>query len=782
MKKIRTSIPALCLALALLLTQTAFASDALGSFRYQRTVELAAGTSLSRSSLWSATYSDLRTERYLTYTPNHQVTPVVYAGTYITDTATVAETAAVLEGQGYRVVGAVNGGFFNTNNTAVGMLMSDGVIRALDRKNHYMVGFGQDGSVFVDDSEPVKTVSWSGMREIRTEGPYGYQTSWQYENVSLELAAFNTTRKDGELCLFSDDFGPTTRNTVEGVDVVLRPLYGDGLRFHQSVGFTVVSVTDSRQEGVALDNTIPAGCYVLSVNKNSPEQLLAQVAALTPGTQVTVSVTGVDSRWSGARHGLSALYALVDKGEVVSGLETGAAPRTAIGLKADGSVIFYTIDGRQSGYSVGASYTQVAQRLIELGCVTAVALDGGGSTALGATLPGSSGFTLQSRPSGGGRKVHNCVLLVSRAYPSGVGGSIYVDSEHDVVLAGADLSVEARGADTNGYPYSWLRTVEWSAADGFFWERMPGQTVYTAPLTPGSYTLTATDGSLWGRKPVQVVDTLSALKVERGDTGEGVSALAVEPGAVIDLNAAGRWYNLPVAMGALDVSWAVEGGIGTVDAYGLFWAGELAARGAITATAGGKSVTIPVTVNGAIPFTDVSAADWYYDAVVYAYQNALMTGVTDTLFSPSGQLTRGQTVTILWRMEGEPMWGQGKSGTFSDVPESVWYTQAVEWAAANGIVTGYGDAQNRFGPQDPVTRQQLAAILYRYAAHKGMDTSPRAGLDAYEDGGTVADYARPALEWAVGSGVVTGTSPTTLSPEGTANRAQAATMFQRMFQ
>ena len=179
MKKIRTSIPALCLALALLLTQTAFASDALGSFRYQRTVELAAGTSLSRSSLWSATYSDLRTERYLTYTPNHQVTPMVYAGTYITDTATLAESAAALEAQGYRVLGGVNGGFFNTNNTAVGMLMSDGVIRALDRKNHYMVGFGQDGSVFVDDSEPVKTVSWSGMREIRTEGPYGYQTSWQ---------------------------------------------------------------------------------------------------------------------------------------------------------------------------------------------------------------------------------------------------------------------------------------------------------------------------------------------------------------------------------------------------------------------------------------------------------------------------------------------------------------------------------------------------------------------------------------------------------------------------
>lgn len=124
-------------------------------------------------------------------------------------------------------------------------------------------------------------------------------------------------------------------------------------------------------------------------------------------------------------YGLTGLYALVENGQVVSGLEAGRAPRTALGIKADGSMVFYTIDGRQSGYSVGATYSQVAQRLIELGCVQAVALDGGGSTTLGATLPGSDHFTVLSSPSDGNqRAVSNCLFLVTTAQPTGVAAQV----------------------------------------------------------------------------------------------------------------------------------------------------------------------------------------------------------------------------------------------------------------------------------------------------------------------------------------------------------------------
>lgn len=778
MKQIRQRGMALALLLALLLSQTALASDALGSKRYQRTVELAAGTTLSRSSLWSATYSDLRSEYYLSYQPNERVKPMVYSGTYVTDMAALDEMAAVLEGQGYRVVGAVNGGFFNSNRTAVGMLMAEGELLALDRDNHFMVGFGADGSVFVDDSEPLRQVSWTGMQAVT--GHDGETLNWHYGTVSLELAAFNTTRKDGELCLFSDAFGSSTRNTVEGVDVVLRPLSAGGLRMNGQSRFAVVSVTDSRQEGVALDNQIPAGCYVLSVNRNSAPALLETVAALRPGTELWVSVEGASPQWATARYGLSALYELVREGEVLPGLEAGAAPRTAIGLKEDGSVIFYTVDGRQSGYSVGASYTQVAQRLVELGCVTGVALDGGGSTTLGATLPGQAGFAVQNSPSGGGRALHNAILLLSRDMPTGRSERIHVESPYDVMLTGANLPLTAVGVDGGGYAGAPLGTLTWMAEDGFFWERRLGEMLYTAPAVPGTYTLHATDGRVAGSKPIRVVEGLSGLQVEHRSDGRRVSELTVEAGEVVALEAVGVWYNLPVAMGTLDVSWSVEGNVGTVDDYGVFWAGEHTASGKLTASAGGRRVSIPVTVRGRLPFSDVKGEDWFYDAVATAYEKGWMTGMTDALFDPSGQLTRAQMVTMLYRMEGQPsMSGVNPGAPFADADPRAWYGIPVYWAKANGLVNGISDTH--FDPDGAITRQQLAVLLYRYAAHRGMDTTVWAPLDSYADRDSVAEYAWTALEWAVGSGVMTGTDPVTLSPEGPATRAQAATMFQRLF-
>lgn len=778
MKQIQKRAMAVCLVLALLMTPSVQASDALGSQRYQRTVELAAGTTLGRSSLWSATYSDLRTEHYLTYSPNEQVTPMVYAGTYVTDMATLTEAAAVLEGQGYRVVGAVNGGFFNSNRTAVGMLLAEGEILALDRDNHLMVGFGMDGTVFVDDREPIRRVSWQGMQA--TETADGAGLNWAYGTVSLELAAFNTTRKNGELCLFSDAFGTTTHNTVNGVDVILRPLSGRGLRMNDQSRFEVVSVTDSRQEGVDLDNQIPKDSYVLSVNQNSPAALLETVAALTPGMQVSVSVEGVSPQWEQAQYGLSALHQLVRNGQVVSGLEEGSAPRTAIGLKEDGSVVFYTLDGRQSGYSVGGSYTQVARRLVELGCVTGVALDGGGSTVLGATMPGEQQFTIQNHPSGGGRRVHNCILLVSRTAPTGQLEHIYVDSVYDVALTGSTIPLTATGADQSGYAAPWLGPVQWSASDGFFWERLPGEMVYTAPDSAGTYLLNAANGQIQGSKPLRVVNGLSGLKVERRDSGKRVDSLMVQAGEVVALDAVGVWYHLPVAMGTLDVSWSAEGNIGTVDDYGMFWAGAGSAVGRITATAGGKQVTIPVTVMGELPFSDVEEGDWFYDAVVYAYQNGLMNGMTDTSFAPDGVLTRAQMVTMLYRLEGQPsMTGVNPGTPFADADPTAWYGIPVYWAKANGLVNGV--SETHFDPDGAITRQQLAVLLYRYAAYREMDVTLWGPLDCYVDQNAVADYARTAMEWAVGSGVMTGIDPFTLSPEGRANRAQAATMFQRLF-
>ena len=161
MKKLFKRLTALALAVVLSaqVAPLAFASWAIGSELVDRTVTLAPGATLTTQSLWSASKSDLRTEHYITYTPGGEVTPVVFSGTYVASTNTVAAAAAQLEAQGRRVVAAVNGGFFNGDGTIVGMLMTGGVVRSLDVNNYAMVGFTADGHAFIDESWPTRSAS-----------------------------------------------------------------------------------------------------------------------------------------------------------------------------------------------------------------------------------------------------------------------------------------------------------------------------------------------------------------------------------------------------------------------------------------------------------------------------------------------------------------------------------------------------------------------------------------------------------------------------------------------
>ena len=181
---------------------------------------------------------------------------------------------------------------------------------------------------------------------------------------------------------------------------------------------------------------------------------------------------------------------------------------------------------------------------------------------------------------------------------------------------------------------------------------------------------------------------------------------------------------------------------------------------------------------GANPFTDVSEKDWFYGDVMFVYENGLMLGTSKTLFSPHGTATRGMMATILWRMEGSPA-PKGKN-SFTDVEAEKWYADAITWTAENGIFAGYG--KDKFGPDDPITREQLAAIFYRYADYKGYDLTVKGNLDKFKDADKITDYAKTAMQWAVGSGLVKGKSGNLLDPQGMATRAEIAAMLHRFIE
>lgn len=259
-----------------------------------------------------------------------------------------------------------------------------------------------------------------------------------------------------------------------------------------------------------------------------------------------------------------------------------------------------------------------------------------------------------------------------------------------------------------------------------------------------------------------------------------------------------RVYVKDVSNGSLtaNVNWAAEGDKVYVTAkpskgYELTWLSVKAADGTVLKIyeALGENTYyfyMPdqyVTVSGifslissGLPFVDVNSGAWYYDAVSFVYNKGIMNGVTSTTFEPNSTITRGMVVTMLWRMAGEPY---VSGGSFSDVASGRYYSTAVAWAAKNGIVDGYSSTV--FGVNDPVTREQFATILYRYAKYMGYSTTG-SSLTGYYDANSVSSWARDAMGWAVRNGIITGSGNSRLNPTGTASRAEVAQMFMSFYE
>ena len=188
----------------------------------------------------------------------------------------------------------------------------------------------------------------------------------------------------------------------------------------------------------------------------------------------------------------------------------------------------------------------------------------------------------------------------------------------------------------------------------------------------------------------------------------------------------------------------------------------------------------PIAPEWENPFTDVKKSDWFYTNVEYAVNNKLMNGTTATTFAPNEPLTRGMLVAILYRAEGEP--AVNKSIPFSDVDTNAYYANAVIWAQQNGIVNGV--TENEFAPENNITREQIAAIMFRFAKYKGYDVSvgESTNILSYTDAESISEYAISAMQYAVGSGLMKGKTETSINPQDNATRAEIAAILQRFIE
>ncbi len=614
MKYIMRRFGAGLLSLSLLCT-SALASYALGDELQEYHVALAPEATLHTQQFWSNSQADLRTEHYISYTPHESLSPRVSYGADILNKQTLSSMAKTLENEGKRVLSGINGDYFvMATGAPLGMVVTDGQLRS---SSSYLeaLGFTADGTPFI--SKPALSMMAN------------------FAGVSLKIADINKVRKDTGYYLYTADFADSTKNTDTGVDVILAPVTeglgetvttaegvslttSDTLKIGGRVPCVVEAIIDTTLPNTPASTPLTEGKLVLSINNKHVGYLMDVVRGLSVGDTISIDVSSPDSRWNSAQTALGGFARMVKDGQVQSGLENTANPRTAVGIKADGSMIFYTIDGRQNKYSIGATVTQVAERLVELGCVDALCLDGGGSTTLGVTDPDKTGFEIENRPSDGEeRAVTNALFLVSNLLANAEAHHLYLEPTDRVLLAGASTEFSKGLMDSNFFPMESdpNEVYTYSAQKGSFDET--GR--YTAPLGSGVDTISITNAAgIAGETTVTVFQTPTAIRVRDEATSKSLASITLNENGSIALSAEAMYKNIPLAGNDEAFSWSVfPVSLGRIRADGTLTVGSVGGTGKVLISAGDHIASLPLTVNVQTRYTlleDFEAENILFDS------------------------------------------------------------------------------------------------------------------------------------------------------------------------
>lgn len=766
-------LAALVLAAALVLSVApAAASEAVGTELSRCSVQVAPGVTVTSQVLWGRDYDDFCRENYITYLPDGEVRPVVAYGKYVSSLQSLTGMARTLEAQGQRVLAGINGGFYEMKNgIPLGVIVSGGQLLSTSLE-FYVLGFREDGSAQMGQPEFRINAAWSTQERVETDEE-GNEKVIPAADCTVAVSGFNKIRNDGGYYLYSDANAATTRNNIAGVDVVMRPPEpAAGLPVNGSVECVVEGLRNSAE-----DNSIPAGCFVLSMNNNSPAEKLAVLSGLQAGDQITITVSAGEG-WQDIVEAVSGLYELVAEGQPGTGFPSdGRGPRTAVGQRADGGLIFYTVDGRQSGHSLGATYAQVAQRLIELGCVTAVALDGGGSTSLGFTDPGADTFAMVNQSSDAVPRSISSSLFLTVPAQSATGelGSFRVEAESGVLLAGTSIALRVTALDTACRSMEWSGELTWTAGHGSVEPDGDGGWRYTAEETDANVfdTVTVAGDGVTGTAEIKVVGELTSIAVRDGAAGTALSALELRPGYTVELNAVGLHYGLAVSAGNEDYVWQIDGDAGTMDEPGRFVTADAPGTGTVTVTGGGRTVSVPVTVRGNTPFVDTDGY-WGLEYIDKLYLRGLIGGTVgeDGLvrFNPNGIIQRGELLTMAVRMTGVDVQQYSRVELpFADTGEIPgWMRPYIQAAYAMGMLTGSVREGALYADVGAAITREAAMTLIGRALGRSVETD----LSVFADADAVSSWARPYVRTLVAMGVVSG-SGGSLNPMGSLTRGEA---------
>lgn len=717
------------------------ASSVLGEQTSHSQTEYAQGTTYHRNTFYSESV-DQQTENYFEYVPNSDVLPILYNGTNIYGKRTLLEASDELSENGIFAAMGMNADFFSFQT---GVPMSNTIIdgRVVTKDTSWLptIGFYGDGTAFIETS--------------------AINTFLSIGEAYFPIECINKYRQPYMMYLYTNDFGATTHAEGSGVNVVFGGVSGD-ITLNTEITATIESITTD--DGAV---AIPEGKLVLSVDSDAPQEILDRLNYLEVGQQVTFTTNEAteDPRWNDVVYATGCTGGrLLTDGELTYEDES-AAPRSAIGIKADGTIIFYTIDGRQQGYSYGVRKETLARRLLELGCVDAVNLDGGGSTTLGGTLPETDEFVILNSPSESAlRSCANFIFLKKMNAKSGIPYKLLTYPYGEYVLSGSTVGVWVSAIDSSYGSATLTEPVVYTISS----DTPEGGSVidsdgYLTVNGNGDIYIDTQSGDAAGSTMIHSVSVPDSITIKNADSS-AISEISLNPGESYDVSAAATYLGAEITSDNGSYDWTVGDenvcNITQNDSGGMTITAVSAGTTTVTASAGGVSAQITVTVGGGAqapaatpaPTSDTNAAsyptivsssdgdgyvayvsssngsiaksditfridgdetDFEYDAANQQISYGYSTGFLDVarrisvvVTDPSGAsafdvLTVGNA--------------DGIENPFSDA-ESNWAKDIISYMAYHGIVQGSPGENGEilFNPNNGMTRAEFSVMLANF--------------------------------------------------------------------